>query len=323
MTSYSTFNFPGFVPGGRNLLTGIRRKRSNLYITGFYIPSMDADTVSFLYKGNVNYLNAGGYYILNYPGSKATNLYGPAILDDCKVRVVGNYTKNNTNGLFGCMYTGKLDGTGDWLTITPSSDALNCICHSNMGNLVVGNYDTRLINGKAFIYDIKKDSYTEIIKDNAKTITAYGIWQNNGNGNSSCDNDHYTICGGYSPIVGAETDIGYIVDYNRKTKKFSNWTEYHYANDNASTVTHFDGITEAENGYNLTGVAVANGEEIGFFVNVQRKSGKAFKPNPDWVQVSYPGALTTTGNSVVNDIVIGVYTLPDDESVYGYIAHVK
>jgi len=313
MITYSTFNFPGTIPESHNLLTGIRRKDSNLYITGFYIPQGKTETVSYLYKGNIKHLNSGGYYILNYPGSATTNLYGPAILKHDKVRVVGNYTLTGTNNTYGCMYTGKLDGTGRWITLTPSYDTLNCIAHSTMKDLVVGGYQTNHLL-KAFIYDIKRKSFIEIHKANAKSITAYGVWYNGG--------DCYTICGGYSPIVGIQLNIGFIVDYNRKTKKFSDWTDYYYNNDKESFVTHFDGITGAHDGYHLTGTTTSNNNEIGFFTRVKRKSNHHLEKKASWLPLSYPNAITTTGNSIVDDIVIGVYSLPDDPAVNGYISRI-
>jgi len=308
--TYTTFNFPGAIPGSKTLLTGIRRKKSNLYISGFYVPSSDANTVSFLYKGLATGTN-GGYYLLNYPHAKATNLYGPNVLDHGRIRVVGNFTTDLDNNTHGCMYEGHLNGKGKWTRIVPTSNTLNTICHSTMGKLVVGNYDTILIAGKAFIYDIKKQHYTDIIIPNAKSVTAYGVWYNGDN--------RYTICGGYSPIVGSQADVGYIVDYDRKTKKFSNMINYYYNNDPVnSTVTHFDGITGTKHGYNLTGVAVNSESVYGFFASVSRKNICEISL-PKWSEVSYPGSDLTTGNSVVDDTVIGIYTVPDDLTINGYI----
>src|SRR6185436_5138971 len=95
---------------------------------------------------------------------------------------------------FGCLYEGLLDGSGIWTQILPTSDkpVINTICHSTMHNLIVGNYDTILIAGKAFIYDIEKHTYYDIIKPGAQSITAYGIWYNGG--------ESYTICGGYTEL---------------------------------------------------------------------------------------------------------------------------
>lgn len=322
MVDYRTFNFPGFSQGS-NLLTGIRQDDKDLYITGFYVPE-DSGTVSYLYKGSWSNIKqgSGGYYILNYPGSNTTNLYGPKVLKHNKVRVVGNYTLTGSSNLYGCMYSGSLNGDGCWKTIMPR-DAINAICHSTDGKLVVGNYDTATVTGNAFIYDIVSDKFKDIKHKKAKSITAYGIVY------LGCD--EYVICGGYSPIgLGAPTDVGYTVHYNRKTKKFSKWRDYYYdeqlncstgegrcpsPNQSKSDVTHFDGISKHNNdyGYNLTGVALYESKEVAFVAHVNKHG------HVTWSNIAYPNAITTTGNSIANKFVIGVYT---DQSgvVNSYIA---
>lgn len=166
---YLTFNYPGYVSGSKTLLTGIRGQGKTLYITGFYEPP-DSKTISFLYKedlrGTTGACSDNSWNNLDYPGSKETNLYGQLILDCDKVRAVGNYTTEDTDGLqpdqislkekssigkesgtIGCMYEGKLDGSVKWTKLVPTSDTINTIAHSTMGDLVVGNYDTILLQG--------------------------------------------------------------------------------------------------------------------------------------------------------------------------------
>jgi hypothetical protein len=62
-----------------------------------------------------------------------------------------------------------------------------------MGDLVVGNYDTRLSTAHAFIYDMTTDQWTNLNPAGSLSITAYGIWQNGDSTSTS-----YTIAGGYS-----------------------------------------------------------------------------------------------------------------------------
>lgn len=316
---YLTFNYPGYVPGSKTLLTGIRGNGKTLYITGFYEPP-ESRTISFLYKGDLRgttgICSNNSWNILDYPGSKATNLYGPLILDCDNVRAVGNYTTEDTDGkesgTIGCMYEGKLDGSGKWTVLTPTSDTINTIAHSTMGDLVVGNYDTILIQGKAFIYDVKTKKFYNIEKEGTKSITAYGIWHNGGNS--------YTICGGLSyDNPEDKLDTGYLVDWNNKTHEFSNWRDYYYADDNIkSLVTHFDGITsDGHGGYNLTGDAITLSEgTIAFFVNINKFNDRI------WEEIEFPESMGTSGNSVYKDIVIGVYkdTDDDDATVNGYIS---
>lgn len=338
--SYHTFNYPDSLPGSKTLLTGIRENAENedeVFITGFYEPQGDpSDVISFVYKGDLS--GNGSWFTLNYPSSpgvtvKTTNLYGPDSEDltNCSChskkhhpkssfRVVGNYTTVEVGtAAFGCLYEGPLDGSGTWTTLLPTSDepVLNTIAHSTINGLVVGNYDTTLITGKAFIYDIKKKKYYDIVKPGAQSITAYGIWYND-------DSDTYTICGGYTEIgVGVTKNQGYMVDWDNRIHEFSNWKSFSYGNDPVkSLVTHFDGITSDESGgYNLTGDRLEFGaaNEVGFFANVKRKENGKFS-EAKWESISFPGSSVTSGNSVYKKVVIGVYVEPDILGVNGYIS---
>lgn len=336
---YLTFNYPNAVSGSKTLLTGIRGEDDGeiLYITGFYEPP-SGKTISFLYKGDITGVTGpcsdNSWNLLNYPSSpgvtvNATNLYSPFVVDDCPniVRVVGNYTTVEAGTqTFGCMYEGPLDGSGRWITLKPTLDTINVIAHSTHGDLVVGNYTTGVGFGRAFIYDVNTHKYHDIIKPEAKSITAYGIW------NNGCNS--YTICGGFSnltPGAGikdsavdrtefdlvAGVDAGYLVDWNNKTHKLSNWREYRYNNQKAA-ITHFDGITSDERGgYNLTGDATVLPQgNIAFFANVNRHDVAK------WEQIQFPESVATSGNSVYQNTVIGVYTDSDSvgPAVNGYIS---
>lgn len=330
---YHTLNYPGFTPGGKTLLTGIRGVNSEpckVYISGWYqFPEPLTRIDAFVYKGTLRGL--GTWNILSYPSAPgrtvtATNLYGPDNYKCDEIRVVGNYTtEEEESGAFGALYEGKLDGSGEWVTLIPSTltsdPIIFTIAHSTNGGLVVGNYDTQLDQGKGFIYDIQTKKYTAIEKKGAKSITAYGIWHDGG--------DHYTICGGYTaliPIISG-LDSGYLVDYDRKKHRFSNWRLYSFDNNPAkSIVTHFDGITtDGCGGYNLTGdyIGVNEGPELAFFANVKRNHHGRFKKLAEWEHVTYPNSVTTSGNTVYEKSVLGVYTLEGDDSVYGYVSNEK
>jgi hypothetical protein len=325
--NYKTFNYPGALPGSRTLLTGIRQtdKEHEYVITGFYeFPNSAFPTVSFVYKGHLN--GYGKFYSLNYPSKSGinvatTNLYGPSVVPDKQgiYNIVGNYTQVGITGTLGALYRGTLDGKGKWTTIVPNSlsvhPVLNTIVHSTMGALAVGNYDTNLIQGRAFIYDITEKKYIDIVKQGAASITAYGVWQNS--------KHHYTIAGGFFNIPGAEA--AYLVDYDDKRKQFYNWTEYYFDNNPVkSIVTHFDGISANSDGsgYTLTGdYVVANDPDPkAFFAIVKRKQGRLSK-KAKWTTISYPQSNATSGNSVSEDVVIGVYALPNDTTVNGYVSY--
>lgn len=324
---YLTFNYPEAAPGDKTLLTGIRQKHHIYYISGFYVPS-DGPIISFVYKGNLTGITGpcsdNSWNILTYPSITNrtvvnTELYGPDIRKHNNIRVVGNYTTEETeNRTIGAMYEGKLNGFGVWTTLTPPN-AINTIAHSTMKDLVVGNYETTSILGKAFVYDVKNKTYFDIIKPRAKTITAYGIWYNG--------NKKYTICGGYSNLdIVSGVDTGYIVDYDNKKHILYNWREYHYNNDPSSIITHFDGISGNEcNGYTLTGTGLittnSGSENCAFFARVERKCNGEFS-HAKWERLIFPGSDSTTGNSITKTTVIGIYTLPYEVegTTNGYIS---
>jgi len=81
------------------------------------------------------------------------------------VRLVGSYKQTDTGQQdHGLLYEGPPDGTGSWQTIDfPSvgETVLNTIAHSTMGGLVVGNFDTDLATGRAFVYEIGRASCRE------------------------------------------------------------------------------------------------------------------------------------------------------------------
>ena len=334
---YQTFNYPKAKPGGKTLLTGIRGKiignPCQVYISGFYDYPDGSKVDAFVYRGNLE--GGGSWNVLNYPSAPgrsvtATNLYGPNNGLNDEIQVVGNYTMAEAGkSAIGCLYEGPLNGSGKWTTLIPSSDngdpVINTIAHSTMGGLVVGNYDTQLDQGKAFIYDIEKNIYHYITKENAKSITAYGIWHNGG--------DSYTICGGYSNLdIQSGLDSGYLVHWNNRTKHFSDWTSYNYDNDPLKAiVTHFDGITsDGCGGYNLTGDWLGvdrSSPELAFFANVKSKhSSQCIKSKfgkATWSSISYPGngIIITSGNSVYKNVVIGVYKHLKDSTVNGYISY--
>lgn len=338
---YITFNYPfSNEEGGKTLLTGIRGVKCNkhkVYICGFYEPpnsnSNNEKISSFVYKGKITkYPKNKNWYIFDYPSDigrtvTATNLYGPnnGKRKGC-IQVVGNYiTQENGNFAIGCLYQGPLNGSGKWTTLIPKfkdSDevVINTIAHSTMGGLVVGNYDTQINEGKAFIYDIKRKIYHKIENKyyNILSITAYGIWHN-------CDGT-YSICGGYFSVPGLEK--AYLVDWDNDKFEFKNWRTYQY-NNNKSIITHFDGITSnGRGGYNLTGDQISrdSNEQLGFFAKVKKyrckcrckSKYKIKKSKAKWYPISYPKQDITSGNSVYKNVVIGVYSSLNSEAVNGY-----
>lgn len=324
---YVTFNYPAAECGDKTLLTGIREIKNEIgvYITGFFEPADKAlPVIAFVYKGKLN--GDGTWYEFNYPSSQgvtvvATNLYGPDNGIGDTIKIVGNYTTEETGqSTIGCLYEGTIDGDGEWTTLVPTTlsnqPILNTIAHSVMGNYVVGNYDTQLKQGMAFIYDIKKKVYYNITNQFAKSITAYGIWHNEGHS--------YTICGGYSIANGQgvpNLDSSYLVDWDSKLCLLTNWRSYNYDNDPVKAiVSHFDGITsDGKGGYYLTGdwFGFTSPLGLGFVCHIDAIDGTA-----KWENLSYPKSLLTSGNSICGkDIAIGVYTAEQLDTVNGFISY--
>lgn len=331
---YSTLNYSGGAMGSSTFLTGIRGAGGeNVYITGFYTLAGETNGQGLFYQGLLD--GSGDWILLNFPSSvgltvTSTTLYGPDTLTSNNVRLVGSYKKTQTgdydNGL---LYEGPPDGSGTWETIdfpsTMTETVLDTLAHSTSGGLVVGNYDTDLAMGKAFVYDINGNSWVELVKPGAVSITAYGIWYNGGT--------QYTIAGGYSDANIQGIDHGYLVDWDSATQTTSNWTSYDYRNRHriGVDVSHFNGITSDDNGgFYLTGVwvGVIPPNAGAFFAHVRRMPNRRAFGDAHWTKIGYPPSpgLTvdaTTGNSVFENNVIGIYTANGLPSTQGFVGTVR
>jgi hypothetical protein len=229
----------------------------------------------------------------------------------------------------GVMYTGPVSGIGGtWMQIdVPSTCAggatvANTIPHSTMGDLVVGNYDLLGQPGafNAFIYNIATASCTPFnvhpIFGTDELITAYGIWQN---GIGSPD---YTIAGG-ARHRGLNT--AFLVDYNPSTG-FSNLT--YFGEDSPVGLTHFEGITGRDGGYNLVGTAVGPTDTGAVFASIDRRLDGTFG-RATWVRLKYPDSappvgptLLTTGNTVYQNYAMGIYTKQNLAGERSYVVRV-
>lgn len=315
---YITLNYPS-QKETKTLLTGIKQDLENpsvYYISGFTkneTKSGNTKYETFVYKGNLSgtsISDKSNWNTLKYPSSTGnkvinTNLYGPSLNSrNENIKVVGNYTtKEGDSKLYGCLYQGSLNGKGKWLTLTPPG-SVETIVHSTMGDLAVGNY---LVDGdknsKAFIYNIKKDTYLEITKPGSKSITSYGIWQNNKN--------HYTIAGGYSERKETGDHLAYICDYNSQSKEFSNWQSYNH-NNQKGRITHFEGISAYEKGYSLPSDSVVNDKEVASIAYIRRKKDGTFSSKCKWEDVSVPNRNICSANSIAGSTLIGVATSNPD-----------
>ena len=203
-------SFPAYSLGG-TYITGIRAINNSTNVYMSVISPSPTSSLGLIYAGSLNG-QGGTWDQLNYPAPsgitvQSTTLYGPTngsstgIID-----VVGSYTNTESTTSFGLLYQGALnDGANpaNWTLLTPPS-AVSTIAHSNMENLVAGNYNVANDPaGKAFIYDKQAKSYTTINNPDTpeSSVTIYGIWYNGGTS--------YTIAGGYSNLNAQGMDIGY------------------------------------------------------------------------------------------------------------------
>lgn len=307
---YITLDYPNAATDSKTLLTGVRKitNSDNVFIVGFYT---SGTVTSFVFVGTLN--GVGTWTNLNDPDGTNTNLYGPnngSVIGE--ISVVGNYTNTLSSKIIGCLYQGAIDGSGTWTDIIPVSlvgpeTLKTTIMHSNMGNYAVGNFNTeeKDLIGRAFLYAIDTKTYTEIVHPKSLSITAYGIWQTS--------YLTYTICGGY--YIPGDNEVAYLVDWNSDLGTLSNWRFFSYDNDSDnSSITHFDGITIAADGsFNVTGDAVTNTlPNLAFTANIS--NGYA-----EWSVVEYPNSSITSGNTIVGDNTIGIYSTSGSSTVHGYI----
>ena len=262
-------------------VTGIRGDN----MTGNYSTGSGGNTGGLLFRlstGSVAPFPYATSNNSNFPGAISSTPYGPSFGSATGIlRVGGSYktTASNPNDL-GYLYDGAA-APGAQLTtlIYPGGSTLNTLAHSTFGNQVVGNYDTILATGNAFIYDIPTGTFTTNNRPGAVSTTAYGVYGNR-------------IAGGYA----APTLHGYI--YNQDTGIFTSYDAP------GSVVTHFEGITGGgrANTFNLVADSVdALGNPHAWAVHVD-SAGVA-----TWTEIAVPGATVTSANSVYGDKVIGVY----------------
>jgi hypothetical protein len=238
------------------------------------------------------------------------------------IRMVGSYQYvGSTQFNNGVLYTGPLSGTGGtWTQINVPDAAVsgtvaNTIPHSVMGPIVVGNYNlvvggSSAALGNAFLYNIATGTWTIFdapFGGTDKLTSAYGVWQN-GIGSTS-----FTIAGGSED---AGFNKAYLIDYDSSTGAFSNLT-YFYDGAPAG-LTHFEGITGTPDGYNLIGISGTGYAVASVGRNPDTSFGTASWRGP----LSYPSSTMTTGNTIIGDQAIGIYTLPSGTSVYAYVATV-
>ena len=247
-----------------------------------------------------------------------TDAFNPA-LGKNNIRVVGTYeySESAVAGQHGVLYQGPANGVGGtWTQINvPDSVAggtvTNTIPHSTMGTLVVGNYSVegqQAGTASAFIYDIRTDTYQvfDSLWGGVTNLTsAYGIWQNGGPNSTS-----YTIVGG-AVYEGANT--AYMVHYDSATQTFSNKTFFPLGTGLAGD-THFEGINAAPGGYTLSATILSGGTANAAYAYVPVGSNGSFGA-ARWVPVHYPGSSFCSGDTVYQNVEMGICILPNPNPI--------
>jgi subtilase-type serine protease len=282
--NFTTFGYPG---SNITTVTGIR---GNNMTGNFSIPDSGGATGGLLYTlpslSPAPYPNASAPPV-NFTGATSATPYGPSFGSASGIlRVVGSYkTAANGNGDLGYLFDGA-NAPGQQLTtlVAPGGQTINTIAHSNFGNQVVGNFDTRLATGNAFLYNIASGTFTTINRPGAVSTTAYGVYGNR-------------IAGGSA--AGPGLSRAYIL--NQDTGVYTTYD----APGTGTVVTHFEGITGGgrANTYNLVADSVDATGAHAWVVHID-ENGTA-----TWTELAVPGASTTSGNSIYGNTAIGVYVL--------------
>ena len=286
--------------------TGVTGIRGDNMTGNYAIPNGGGPTGGLLYRFSTGAFEpfpvatASG---VNFPGATTSTPYGPTFGAPTGIlRVVGSYTTPASAPFnLSFLYDGATAPGQQITTLAfpnpPGDMTKETIAHSTFGNQVVGNYDTRLATGNAFIYDIPSATYTTNNRPGATSTTAYGVWGNR-------------IAGGTTDGGGGGLEHGYI--YNQNTGTFTLYD----APGVGTIATHFEGITAGGRAgeFNLVADSVdANGVHA-WAVHVDA-NGVA-----TWTELKAFGALTS-GNSIYQDTAIGIF-VDANNITRAYVAHV-
>jgi subtilase-type serine protease len=291
--TYTTLNFGT----SGTFLTGIRGNN----IVGNYVIPGSGETGGLLYgvsSGTWTPFPLATANGANFPNAIGSSPYGPSFGSQSGVlNVVGSYKTSASPYDLGYLYNGAIPGSGRLTTLaypgTTDAPTLETIAHSTFGNQAVGNYDTRLATGNAFIYSINTGTYTTNNYPGALSTTAYGVWGDK-------------IAGGYTP-PGLGFERGYIYDQTTGA-----WTTYNHP---GAVFTHFEGISSAgrADSYNL--VANWGGPDGSVHASVLHIGADG---SQTWIELD-AGGVVTSANSIYANQAIGIY-VGTNGVTNGYVA---
>jgi subtilase-type serine protease len=274
------------------ILTGIRGNliTATVFVTG--------GTVGAVYDRK-----AQTWTKLTIPGASSTAAYGPDPLAS-GYRIVGSFTPSSQTGDVGFIYdssTKRVIKVSAKALLRPSKNYNYTVIHSIKGNNAVGNYNyfktppsglpSSANSFHAFIYNIPSKQFITIDLPNAKSTTAYGIWQ---------DGSVIAIAGGYTDSSG-----------NHAYVRSLNWASKLVYNYPGAVTTHFEGITG-------TGKA-GNYNVVGDYSDVKSPSGPVhgfFLPITNWKAGTPVIIGRVSVNSVYNRTAVGLYQRGTELSGY-------
>ncbi|MFM7244904.1 MAG: hypothetical protein ACKO40_12145 [Planctomycetaceae bacterium] len=326
--------YPFFASTDNQASEGVRRYDSSSVLMACSYTASGSATQGMWWLGSLTTGSGTPYQVLpQFTGQTVTTslYYGPntafanPTLGSGTIQIVGSYKyaeAADPNVNQGLLYTGPLSGVGGtWTQLSVPSNlttgtVANTVPHSVMGEVVVGNYELAGVpaSGNAFLYNTTSGSYTIFSLGGVQNLTsAYGVWQNSA--------DSYTIVGG-SQIGGINK--AYILDYTLSTGSFGAPTYFAPRGESVTILSHFEGVSGlAAGSYALIGMTVDSGSNpIGVDYVVATRTGDGSFSRGDWVPLSVPGSASTTGNTVIDNFAIGVYTTSTSAGTSAYVATV-
>jgi len=310
--------------GVNDSVTGVRgtdtTDTGNVLVTGSQIIGGAPQTL--LWQGNL-YTGAGSFYnIIPVESGTVTssNFYGPdtpafnSSIPNGQVRAVGTYQTDNSGTTRGFMYTGPLASGTFAVTNIDVPGAANTVPHSTAGNIVVGDYDTGAPStGNAFIYSIATGTYQTLSIGSGATL--YGVWQTG--------SDTYVVAGGATnpddPTPGSQA---FLANYNSTTGALDDETYYSFTG-SEGVYNHFEGVTAVDGGFNLIATVTGTtgeGAPVGSALAYVSVTSGTFSSTADWTILDYPDSTLTTGNTVYENVGMGVYQTGTTSGNFAYTA---
>jgi hypothetical protein len=319
-------------------VTGVRQDSGGNVAITLTAKLSSTITQAYVYYGPLSSTSNPAYLHLFSPTFQgetvtASQFYGPNTpkydpsIGAGNITVVGSYVHNGSSYQNGMMYKGPLDGSGQYTKIDAPGNGkekvADTIAHSTMGNLVVGNFDYQghQAHGHGFIFDGTNFTTVDIGRF---STTIYGIWQNGG-----ASSTNYTIVGGFSNVVRGGK--AFIVDYDSAARPIHQFTHFKsFSFNNRPTLeTHFEGISAFKvngvNGFSVAATETSPSNKVGAsyaFIPVNR-NGSFGKANWVTIENTVNGLPPTTGNTVIDSSVMGVFPLAGGGGFSSYISTVE